>query len=93
MRGTGLEYIRSYYRVPADVGGSVWVRNTGKSGTITGTEQAWLTVSVDGRVGNYHPYDLDYLVDGVWVASEPIRAAHDEAWDRFNQSFADSAPR
>jgi hypothetical protein len=92
MSGASLQYIRDYYRVPATRGGIVRVRANARVGTIAGTDQQWLRVHVDGHAGNYHPYDLDYLVDGDWIASEPIRAAHDRAWDRFNRGLAESTP-
>jgi hypothetical protein len=88
MSGESLGCIRDYYRVPATRGGTV--RANAQVGTIAGTDQQWLRVHVDGQAGNDHP-DLDYLVDGEWIESERIRAAHDRTWDRFNRGLAESA--
>ena len=92
MSGASLGYIRHDNRVPATRGGTARVRANAKVGTIAGTAQQWLRVHVDGRAGNDHPYDLDYLVDGECIESEPIRTAHDRAWGLFNRALAESAP-
>ena len=85
-----IQQIRDYYRVPATQGCTVRVQFNGQVGTITSAYGFYLRAKVDGHVGIYHPYDLDYLVDDEWVDSNPIREAHNRAWDQFNRSFSET---
>lgn len=84
----GMQQIRDYYRVPATRGLTVRVQFNGQTGTITSAYGFHLRAKVDGRVGIYHPYDLDYLVDDEWIDSNPIREAHNRAWDQFNRKLS-----
>ena len=86
----GMQQIRDYYRVPATPGRTIRVQFNGQTGTITSAYGFYLRAKVDGQVGIYHPYDLDYLVDDEWIDSNPIREAHNRAWDQFNRSFSES---
>lgn len=68
-----MDYIRTYYSVPAKHGGRVEYTGTGKPtlGTITGTRGAHLRIRLDGfkRSGYFHPtWCLTYLPQ---IAKEP----------------------
>lgn len=62
-----MDYIRSYYRVPAKVGGRIEYtgdRKGAKLGTITGAQGAHLLIRLDGEAdaAPYHPtWELRYL--------------------------------
>ncbi|WP_273794608.1 hypothetical protein [Brucella intermedia] len=61
-----IEYIKSYYRVPARVGGRVEYtgEKAARYGTITGAQNAYLTINLDGddHDAAYHPtWELRYL--------------------------------
>lgn len=61
-----LEYIQTYYGVPAHIGGRVEYTGGGKArrGTITGTQSAHLLITLDGRRDPtpFHPtWELRYL--------------------------------
>jgi hypothetical protein len=87
----GIQQIRDYYRIPATRGCTVRVRINDKPGTITSAYGFRLRVNVDGRVGIYHPYDLDYLVDDEWLDSKPVRDTHEALWGEFNKRAASSS--
>ncbi|NUR12319.1 MAG: hypothetical protein HOQ20_10830 [Bradyrhizobium sp.] len=64
-----IEYIRSYYQVPAKRGGRVEYTGNGKAelGTICGADGAHLSIRLDGAKHPmpFHPtWELRYL-DGV----------------------------
>lgn len=90
-----LEYIRNYYRVPAEVGRGVTCY--GKPGVIVGSRNAHLEVLLDedkpGRTGYYHPTH-----EVVYGDMKPIRKMtraqqryqeYRDAADWFNGSFAE----
>lgn len=57
-----MDYIRSYYGVPAKRGGRI--KYKGRLGTITGSHNARLCVRLDGdkQSGDYHPtWEIEYL--------------------------------
>lgn len=61
-----LEYIQTYYGVPARIGGKVEYTGDGSSqrGTITGTQNAHLMIRLNGRrnPSPFHPtWELRYL--------------------------------
>lgn len=63
-----LEYVRSYYGVPAEIGRRVTVY--GKPGIIAEDRGHYIGVTLDsdkpGRVSNYHPTDgVEYLGMGT----------------------------
>lgn len=60
-----LEYVRSYYGVPAYKG--VRVEYAGKQGVVTGGVNAYVKILLDGEkfAKPYHPTDgITYLVEG-----------------------------
>lgn len=60
--GGSLDYVRSYYRVPANVGGRVTV--DGRAGRIIGGDGQYLLVRFDGElwVSRAHPtWRVEYL--------------------------------
>lgn len=73
-----LEYIQTYYGVPARIGGKVEYTGDGSSqrGTITGTQNAHLMIRLDGRhdASPFHPtWELRYLdaLANVSTGGEP----------------------
>jgi len=61
-----MDWIRTYYRVPAQRGGRVEYTGSGKAvlGTITGASGQYLNIRLDGRDHSrpFHPtWELRYL--------------------------------
>jgi hypothetical protein len=88
------EYVRQYYKVPAEIGRRVSVY--GKSGIITADRGHYIGVTLDSekpnRVSNYHPTDqVVYLGMGKirpMTRSQQRYARYRECADCFN-SFRD----
>jgi len=59
-----LEYIRTYYQVPATKGRIVRHNETGRLGVITGASGPHTKVRLDGEKNAYpyHPLDFDYNI-------------------------------
>jgi hypothetical protein len=69
-----LEYIQTYYGVPAEIGGRIEYTGGAKSrrGTITGTQSAHLLIQLDGRRTStpFHPtWELRYLAASAKASS------------------------
>jgi hypothetical protein len=65
MSDASLEYIRNYYRRPANKGQRITYTGAGKreSGVIVGARNAYLLVEMDGERGSvlFHPtWELEY---------------------------------
>lgn len=57
-----MDYIRTYYKVPAKRGGKVLYK--GMHGVITSARGGYLRIRLDGekRIGSYHPtWEITYL--------------------------------
>lgn len=80
-----FEYIRTYYKVPAEVGRRVRVlgSNGDVEGVIVGTMNQYLRIHLDGEnkpKGVYHPTDrIEYL--GMSVV--PKLSAAQKRWRRY----------
>lgn len=89
--------INRYYHTPAKKGMEVRVAKLGYSsqeffiyGSILSTPRRGMYFNVvlqNGQKQTFHPYDLDYKVDGVWVNGSELKQKHDAAWDKFNEKL------
>lgn len=83
-----LTEIRKRYAVPAKRGMQARYIKGGYDGVITGSPRNHMRVNIrinDSKVYSFHPFELDYLVDGEWVSGEALQKRYDGRWDLWNK--------
>jgi hypothetical protein len=58
-----LDYIRNFYKVPAEIGRIVKEKRTGRKGVITAAQGPYVLAEMydNGKTCVFHPSDLEYL--------------------------------
>lgn len=87
--------INKHYGTPAKRGVEVRVKKMGYSsqeyfiyGKIKSTPRRGMYFNVilqNGRKKTFHPYDLDYRINDVWVLGSDLKQHYDAVWDKFNK--------
>jgi len=84
----GMKLVRSTYRVPAYRGQRVRDKYMESEGTITSSDGMHLRVRFDnGSTAKYHPFDLDYQIDGDWMTGDWLKHLYDDRIDRQNKRW------
>lgn len=77
-----MDYIRSYYDVPAKRGIFVLIatpNGSSRIGKIVGSRGAYLRVKIDNTIGTYHPTDLvQYFTCSECAKQETCNFAFDQ---------------
>ena len=86
----GIDSIRRWYKVPAKQGSRVRdIYNRNEKRILSGKSGQYLSVADEatGKRSLYHPFDLDYWVDGKWILGDEYKATFDAARDKWNEGF------